>query len=64
MTSITDVEHALKGIHFPKNKGEIVRYAQDNKASSEIVSDLQELPDKTYNNAADVAKEFKGKHMK
>jgi Protein of unknown function (DUF2795) len=64
MTSITDVEHALKGISFPKNKSEIVKYAQDNKASNEIVSDLRALPDKTYNNAIDVAKEFKGKHMK
>ena len=33
-------------------------------ASQDIVADLQELPDRTYNNAADVAQEFKGKHMK
>jgi hypothetical protein len=62
--SMADVEHALKGIDFPKNKNEIVQYAQQNKASSEIVSDLQELTDRTYNNAADVAQEFSGKKLK
>lgn len=62
-TSMADVEHALKGIDFPKNKNEIVQYAQSNKASNEIVSDLQQLPDRTYNNAADVAQEFSGKRF-
>jgi hypothetical protein len=62
--SMADVEHALKGIDFPKNKNEIVSFAQKNNASSEIVSDLQEIPDRTYNNAADLAREFKGKHLK
>ncbi len=62
--SMADVEHALKGINFPKNKNEIVKHAHSNKASNEIVSDLQELPDRTYNNAADLAQEFKGKHLK
>jgi hypothetical protein len=62
--SMADVEHALKGIDFPKSKNEIVSYAQSKNASSEIVSGLQELPDRTYNNAADLAQEFKGKHMK
>ena len=63
-TSMADVEHALKGIDFPKSKNEIVSYAQSKNASNEIVSELQELPDRTYNNAADLAQEFKGKHMK
>lgn len=62
-TSMADVEHALKGIDFPKNKNEIVSYAQQQNASEEIVSDLQQLPDRTYNNAADVAQEFSGKRF-
>jgi len=62
--SMADVEHSLKGIDFPKSKNEIVSYAQSKNASNDIVSGLQELPDRTYNNAADVAQEFKGKHMK
>ena len=56
---MADVEHALKGIDFPKNKNEIVSYAKSKNASSEIVSGLQELPDRTYNNAADLAQEFR-----
>ncbi len=76
--SMADVQHALKGIDFPKNKNEIVsyaqsqnasqdivgRYAQSQNASQDIVADLQELPDRTYTNAADVAQEFSGKHLK
>lgn len=61
---MADVEHALKGIDFPKSKSEIVQYAQNNKASNDVVSELQELPDRTYNNAADVAQEFSGKKLK
>ncbi|MDQ1252079.1 MAG: hypothetical protein QG646_1194 [Euryarchaeota archaeon] len=61
--SMADVEHALKGIDFPKNKNEVIQYAKNNKASNEIVADLQELPDRTYNNAADLAQEFKGKRL-
>ena len=60
---MADVEHALKGIDFPKNKNEIVQYAQEHNASNEIVSDLKALPDRQYNNAADLAQEFKGKHI-
>ena len=62
-TSMADVEHALKGIDFPKNKNEIVSYAQQHNANNEIISDLQQLPDRTYNNAADVAQEFSGKRF-
>jgi hypothetical protein len=61
--SMADVEHAIKGIDFPKSKNEIVSYAQSNKASNDIVADLQEIPDRTYNNAADLAQEFKGKRL-
>ncbi len=61
--SMADVEHSLKGINFPKSKNEIVSYAQQHGASSEIVNDLQQLPDRTYNNAADVAQEFSGKRV-
>jgi hypothetical protein len=61
--SMADVEHAIKGIDFPKSKNEIVSYAQKNNANRDIVADLQELPDRTYNNAADLAQEFKGKRL-
>jgi hypothetical protein len=62
-TSMADVEHALKGIDFPKSKSEIIKYAQEHGANNEIVSDFQELSDRTYNNAADVAQEFSGKRL-
>jgi hypothetical protein len=61
--SMADIEHALKGIDFPKNKNEIVRYAQEHNASNDIIANIKELPDMTYNNAVDVAQEFRGKHL-
>ncbi len=61
--SMADVQHALKGIDFPKSKNEIVSYAQQHGASNEIVNDLQQISDRTYNNAADVAQEFSGKRV-
>lgn len=60
---MVDVEHALKDIDFPKSKDEIVSYAQQHNANNEIISDLQQLPDRTYNNAVDVAQEFSGKRF-
>ncbi|AKB77769.1 hypothetical protein MSHOH_1286 [Methanosarcina horonobensis HB-1 = JCM 15518] len=62
--SMADVEHALKGIDFPKSKNEIIQYAQSKNASQDIINDLQDLSDRTYNNAADVAQEFSGKRLK
>lgn len=57
------LKHALKGINFPKSKNEIVSYAQQHNANNEIISDLQQLPDRTYNNTVDVAQEFSGKRF-
>lgn len=60
---MADIEHAIKGIDFPKNKNEIVSYAQQQGASEDILADFRELPDRQYNNAADLAQEFKGKQV-
>jgi hypothetical protein len=62
-TSMADIEHALKGIDFPKSKSEIVSYAQSQGASEQVITDLQQLPDRSYTNAADVAQEFSGKRV-
>ena len=49
-TSMADIEHALKGIDFPKSKSEIVSYAQSHGASEQVITDLQQLPDRSYTN--------------
>lgn len=54
------VEKALKGIYFPASKKDLVKHAKDNRASDEVMEAINDLSDKEYNNAADVAKEFKG----
>ena len=54
------VEKALKGIDFPASKKDLVKRPKDNDASDEVMEVINDLPDKEYSNAADVAKEFKG----
>ena len=60
-TSMEDVEYAIRGIQYPKNKNEIVDIAKHNNANDQIVQDLQSLPDKTYNSIADLFEELTGK---
>ncbi len=54
------VEKALKGIDFPASKKDLVKHAKNNNASDEVMEAINDLPDKEYTNATDVAKEFKG----
>ncbi|WP_412534939.1 DUF2795 domain-containing protein [Methanosarcina sp.] len=39
----------------------MIEYAQKNNANNEIIDDLKEIQDRTYNNAAAGAQEFSGK---
>ena len=56
--SAADLEKALSGIDYPKTKQELVQYAAQKISSSqeEILDLIRSLPNRTYRNAADVAK--------
>jgi hypothetical protein len=57
--SAADVESAVAGIHYPKSRDELVRYAEEIRhAKSEIVSLLRELPEREYHDAKDLAVAF------
>ncbi|HUS57904.1 MAG TPA: DUF2795 domain-containing protein [Planctomycetota bacterium] len=56
--SPAQVEKFLKGIDFPAGKQDIINHAKQNKATDDVMQLLQQMPDKDYASAADVAKEI------
>lgn len=60
-TNAALVQQALKGIDYPKQKQEVIDYAKQHGASKDIISDLQQIPDRKYETASDLSKEFSGK---
>ena len=59
--SAAAIAKILSGADFPKKKNDLVKYAQTNKskveaAEEEVIQVIKDLPDKTYNNMADVEK--------
>lgn len=55
-----EAQKALKGMDYPAGKREILEKARENSATQEVMDILEDLPDKEYENAADVSKEFSG----
>ena len=59
-TSAAAVAKMLSGIEFPKDKNKLVDYAKENKSkaksSDEIIELIKELPDRKYQNMADIEK--------
>jgi hypothetical protein len=54
--SAADIEKTLKGVGFPKRRGELVD-AMDDEAQ-EVRSIIERLPDREYRDAAEVARAF------
>lgn len=55
-----EAQKALKGMDYPAGKREILEKARKNSATQEVMDILKDLPDKEYENAAEVSKEFSG----
>ena len=55
-----ETQKALKGMDYPAGKQAILEKARENSAPQEIMQILEDIPDREYENAADVSKEFKG----
>jgi len=56
--SSADVEHAIKGIHFPATKNDLVDQAKDNKADNQVVKAIKDLPKKSFKSPIEVSKAF------
>ncbi|TWG87258.1 uncharacterized protein DUF2795 [Cupriavidus gilardii J11] len=53
-----DVQKSLKGLDFPASKEDIVSRARDGGASDDILSELEQLPEREYQTPADISKEL------
>jgi hypothetical protein len=56
--SPSEVLHDLKGIDFPANRSDLVNQAQENNASEDVLNVLSRMPDRQYNNMADIMKGY------
>jgi hypothetical protein len=63
-TSPIEIRKALKGMDYPANKKDLIKRAKNNDANEKVMNVLENLPDKKYENAVDVSREFKGEGEK
>ena len=54
----TDVQKYLGGMAYPASKQDIIGYARSNNAPTEIMNEIDMIPDKSYNTPADVQREM------
>ncbi len=57
-TSPIEVQKALKGMDYPAKKKDLIEKARENDAPKEVMQVLENLPEKEFENAVDVSKEF------
>ena len=50
----SELQQYLDGIEFPVSRDELVDYAQSNGAGEDMVSQLEQLPDREYGSMAEV----------
>lgn len=56
--SAADLEQSLAGVSFPAAPGDLVERARANDAGDQLVRVIEELPEREYRDAADLAKAF------
>jgi hypothetical protein len=54
MVSTGEVLEYLRGIDLPKNRSELVQYAQSKNAPQDVIDILNRIPDQQFGNAADI----------
>ena len=53
-----EVQKALSGMSYPSGKSEIVEHARSRGASQDVVSALEQIPDREYDGPSGVQKEI------
>jgi hypothetical protein len=53
-----DVQKALKGMDYPADKDDLVQKAENNGAEGEVMTALQQLPDRQYDGPSGVSAEI------
>jgi len=52
-----ELGHAMKGVDFPVDRNDLIRSAEENGVPEEALSRLKKLPDRTFENVAEVMHE-------
>ena len=56
--SAVDISHNLSGIDFPADKPHLVEWAKNKGADQDVINVLQAMPERQYQNMADVERGF------
>jgi hypothetical protein len=51
-----EVERYLKGVNYPAKKNDLVKHAQQNGASQDILETLKDLREENFNSPVEVSK--------
>jgi len=63
-TSPIEVQKTLKNMNYPANKGDIIKHAKGRDARSEVMQDLENLPEKNIQALRTSARNLKGTEVK
>lgn len=53
-----DVERAIRGIDFPADRNDLIEQARSNKAKTDVINILKNLPRNKFKSPIDVSKAF------
>jgi hypothetical protein len=56
--TVADITKSLSGIDFPASKQDLVKHAQQKKASKEVIKVFEQMPEKEYTTMREVEHEF------
>ncbi|AAM05721.1 DUF2795 domain-containing protein [Methanosarcina acetivorans] len=59
-SSMQEAVQAFREIRYPVTKNQLIEKAKSMNARSEVIQAIEGIPDREYNNAADVLKQFEG----
>jgi hypothetical protein len=54
--SSIDLQHYLKGVHYPSRKDGLILKARENEAPQDVIDLLQNLPDWEFHSITDIGK--------
>lgn len=53
-----DMEKSLAGVDYPVDKRQVIEYARKQEASQEVISALENIPEREYSDAQDLMSEL------
>lgn len=53
-----DVERAIRGIDFPADRNDLIQQAKTNRANTDIIGIIENLPKNEFKSPIDVSKAF------